>query len=515
MKAASVGLLRLLAPFAVLVVVLWLLIHMGRIRPTLPVLACSFLAIATPMIIIMIRHQIRRTRVAMIELFAESFGFLHRAPQGGDKPPGGSSDNVSFEFVRGKYFADLFLDPKEPQVLSRIPMFAMSVSSDWMLLLCSLPYMLLTCFGMYLVFLPAQVALGLGTDVAWFEPSLLLLGGAPKDILADKPALAAYHANALTVAALAFAGAYCFTLRMFLRAVAVFDLSPLTFLRAFAHMVLSVAIALVVYRTAPDAATIWGVMPWSEAPATGAASGGAQAQTPVEATSLGYGWVAIAFAFGFVPDSALNYLLRLSRIVHKSVYSELEVHCRQIPLTVLDGIDHQIAFRLEEANVFDVQNLATFNPIMLHVESPYGIYQCIDWIAQAQLCTVVGPERFLLLKSMNIRTIFDLERAMLPMELDGQMAQADPALRGAMAEALATDCTRSTRTRTALGLGAAPAPLTEAATLDRLARVILDDLHVLRLRQVWAQIRDKFAETALPHERFRNDSPAVKQLDAA
>lgn len=281
MKAASVGLLRLLAPFAVLVVVLWLLIHMDRIRPTLPVLACSFLAIATPMIIIMIRHQIRRTRVAMIELFAQSFGFLHRAPQGGDKPPGGGSDNVSFEFVRGKYFADLFLDPKEPQVLSRIPMFAMSVSSDWMLLLCSLPYMLLTCFGMYLVFLPAQVALGLGTDVAWFEPSLLLLGGAPTDILGDKPALAAYHANALTVAA------------------------------------------------------------------------------------------------------------------------------------------------------------------------------------------------------------------------------------------LATDCTRSTKTRTALGLGTAPAPLTEAATLDRLARVILDDLHVLRLRQVWAQIRDKFAETALPHESFRNHGPAVKQLDAA
>ena len=54
------------------------------------------------------------------------------------------------------------------------------------------------------------VALQLQQPALWSARAylgLLLLGGAPMDILADKPALAAYHANALTVAALAFAGA--------------------------------------------------------------------------------------------------------------------------------------------------------------------------------------------------------------------------------------------------------------------------------------------------------------------
>jgi hypothetical protein len=84
---------------------------------------------------------------------------------------------------------------------------------------------------------------------------------------------------------------------------------------------------------------------------------------------------------------------------------------RITPLDALDGIDYATRFRLQECGIYDVQGLATYNPIMLHIESPYGIYQAVDWIAQAQLCHLVGIEKFLVLREMQIRTIFDLERA--------------------------------------------------------------------------------------------------------
>jgi hypothetical protein len=83
------------------------------------------------------------------------------------------------------------------------------------------------------------------------------------------------------------------------------------------------------------------------------------------------------------------------------------------PLEVIDGIDTEIRDRLNDYNIKSVQNLAAANPLMLFVETPYGVYQIIDWVAQAQLCSSVGPKKMVRLWELGVRTIFDLERIAL------------------------------------------------------------------------------------------------------
>jgi hypothetical protein len=444
----------------------------------LPVWAMIFLSLVTPITIIAIRHQIRLTRVKLIDLFARSFGFDPKVlvPGQPDKPR--DDADISFEFVKGKYYADLDLDGINEPTLKDIPRFPMMLHADWMLLVCALPFMVFSGFGMFILFAPViEITQGTkGWIGAWLYPSVLAIGGGAADDIANVAKSTALHLNVLTIAALAFAGAYFYTLRLLLRAVATFDLSPVTFLRCFAHMVLSVTLAVVIYRVLPSGADIL-------ASASSVFSVGGSITYADPRAGVSFIWLIIAFTLGFVPDTALQYVLQRSSFAVKLRYDAVERHAKIIPLTIIDGIDHFTAFRLEEASIYDVQNLATFNPIMLHIESPYGIYQTIDWVAQAQLCTVVGPDRFILMKAFNIRTIFDLEHAMLD-------DRADDGVQKELARLLTSDSKRDKDMRRMFGFLPADGgteftpPALSISGAQHMTRIIVDDLHVKRLRQI-------------------------------
>ena len=115
--------------------------------------------------------------------------------------------------------------------------------------------------------------------------------------------------------------------------------------------------------------------------------------------------LGIAFLSGLYPSLGINVLvdrlphwLRLKRDVPQA--PEIS---RSLPLDLIDGIDPSIRFRLNQLEIAEAQNLATANPILLYIESPYGLLEVLDWMAQAQLLVELGPQRFLEARAAGIR----------------------------------------------------------------------------------------------------------------
>jgi hypothetical protein len=156
---------------------------------------------------------------------------------------------------------------------------------------------------------------------------------------------------------------------------------------------------------------------------------------------------------------------------------------------------------LGDFEIEDVQNLATINPIQLFVESPYTLYEVIDWVAQAQLILAVGSEKTLQLRRLGIRTIFDIEKALnsrtmseivtailIPQHNTLQKQQTTTGAR----EIEGNDLKDTTVTEMPAN------PLNPGGTDPNLIRtmiaIINEDLHVQRLRQLWDVISMRLDE---------------------
>jgi hypothetical protein len=263
----------------------------------------------------------------------------------------------------------------------------------------------------------------------------------------------AYAHNTAVMLGFAFAGAYLWCVLYLIRRVNNYDLTPYSFLLCGMRILLALAIALTVRHTIFTNASL----------VTGA--GGEIAGETTFATYLA---VLVAFLLGFYPAAGLDYLMKRGQeFAIKRPHPDAAALRHSLPLDMIDGLTDFVRFRLEELEYEDVQNLATANPVLLYVETPYNILQIIDWIAQAQLITAVGPRKVQELRKLNVRTIFDLAR----------IGDSNHFRRCALAILIEPESAR-------VGLPEASDEEIQAMFVCMFTSVA-DDLHVIRLARVW------------------------------
>jgi hypothetical protein len=274
---------------------------------------------------------------------------------------------------------------------------------------------------------------------------------------------ATYVRRSVATAGFAFLGGYVFNISYLVQQTLNQELSALAFARAALRLIQGVFLAVAAFHVFAN------VVP-----------GGAFKEAVSESGFVvGLG---AAFIFGYYPDPALRLISRSSGVAMKYANQKALEKSEIIPLEIIEGIDHVTSFRLQENNLHDVQNLAVANPIELYVETPYTLVQTFDWVLQAQLCLVVGVDAFIELRRHRIRTIFDLERAVLSKGVPGDYLRA-------IASVILSDSTPCFRK--ALGLAGdyqdcAARPVAGTDLMIRhVVAIISDDLHVHRLRALW------------------------------
>lgn len=212
----------------------------------------------------------------------------------------------------------------------------------------------------------------------WKAPNFILSGMQSLSPDMTSPGLAAYQWNTGAAITAGFIGAYLFTLQYLVQRVRNYELSPTSFMVASVSLLEGCFIVAI-----------------------------ARHLTFHEAPNAAFG--ALAFLLGYFPTFGVSWLvehakMRTLKRIEPAAYERRYV----MPTDMIDGVDMLTKFRLMEAGVYDVQNLATANPILLYVETPFGLLTILDWIAQAQLMIAVGGSVAADLRSLGVRTMFDI-----------------------------------------------------------------------------------------------------------
>jgi hypothetical protein len=403
-----------------------------------PVIYLAFAGVITllfPLALLFTRRRVKRSRQHVIADLDRSF--FTACP-----------DNIAaLDFVKSKYSVDKKREEEDDD------------ETAFSLLVSALPYLGLCYTGFVLLISPIENLLrSHGVTRTLLMPTFFW-----GDSLTATPESLQQMALIISIG---FLGAYLFTARVLLRAVQNYELTQITFLRCASHLAFGIISSVILFRSLFHVGGLCNLM---QLTFDCGSSPGQQA-----AVGLGL-WLGLAFLCGYIPDLGIGTLTRHLRInILKQADDDVIKKFRVMPVEVIDGVDYDVRYRLEEAGIYDVQNLATANPLLLYVETPFGLYQTFDWVLQAQLCLVVEPERFIALKRHNVRTILDLERAVIGTDAPDKYVQMIGAI-------LFSDVESRKPIETDPGL-------LDVESVQHAVMVMLDDLHVHRLRELWRHI---------------------------
>ena len=408
----------------------WALVLSENLRSAVPL----FLALALPLTLFVCRSVVRSQRSA-------TYDDLVRALY----PEGGGEDLPQLDLVRSKYATRKARRAEHRETANE----GHAYQNLLILTLATALFAAFSFIGFQLLLTPKACLFAahcMTSDRApWVQDSLAWTANLPR-----RARVSLDMVQSVTVVGVGFLGAYVATTQFLIRQLLNYELGAVSFLRAAFQLLLGLSVPLVAFRI------------------------GSALSVPINTFPA---WIGIAFFLGMAPQAGISWLSsKLKLTLEKRVKLDSLESARIIPVEIIDGIDSTTKFRLDEANVYDVQNLATRNPIELYVETPYTLLQVFDWVLQAQLCLVVGPDTFQKLRQHRIRTIFDLERAVLA---DGApeayvLAIGDVVFSGADPAFLA-------RLDAATGLR-------DPNVVRHAVAVMCDDLHVHRLRALWKRI---------------------------
>ncbi len=371
---------------------------------------------------------------------------------------------AAFDYVRAKYEMPTKAERAANEQLAK-PVSTLTLLGS------AIPYIIICAVGFLMLGMPFDQLMRGTWDVPLVYDSLFWS-------LAGESQGKAQLRESAAVFGAAFLGGYLMTGRMLLRAVQNYELNQLTFLQAATQLVFGIVSGMMVYHVLR--------------------SMGLAFVTSLNDSTVFPAFLLIAFIGGYVPTLGLTVLVQHLRIkVFKTVDRKALEDAKAIPLEVLEGVDYDIAQRLEQSGISDVQILATSNPILLYVETPFGLYCAFDWVLQAQLCASVGSDTFAALKRYNIRTSLDLERAVLADDAPDEFITVLAPI---------------------IFPGADQASLTIPAVKHGVM-VMLDDLHIHRVRLLWRHIFAQITGGEQAQWLYRKDAllgpvPATAPLTA-
>jgi hypothetical protein len=116
----------------------------------------------------------------------------------------------------------------------------------------------------------------------------------------------------------------------------------------------------------------------------------------------------IFFSIGYFPEKAVKYLeQKMTEFL--GVKSE---RYERLPLSLVQGLTEEKAFRMREIGIEDVQHLAVADIEELRKNLPYSTELLCDWISQS-LLILYFSKKIEALRDVGVRTILDLQECLL------------------------------------------------------------------------------------------------------